>query len=99
MSAPAKKSPPKISPLMLKLATYIANARRRPLPAAVTERAKHHLLDTVAAMLSGSRLLPGRRAIEFVATQGGVPESTVIGSTLVTSAINAALANGMSLRG
>jgi 2-methylcitrate dehydratase PrpD len=95
MSAPAKKSPPKISPLMLKLATYIANARRRPLPAAVTERAKHHLLDTVAAMLSGSRLLPGRRAIEFVATQGGVPESTVIGSTLVTSAINAALANGM----
>ena len=80
---------------MLKLATYIANARRRPLPAAVTERAKHHLLDTIAAMLSGSRLLPGRRAIEFVATQGGVPESTVIGSTLVTSAINAALANGM----
>ena len=95
MSAPAKKSPPKISPLMHKLATYIANARRRPLPAAVTERAKHHLLDTIAAMLSGSRLLPGRRAIEFVATQGGVSESTVIGSTLVTSAINAALANGM----
>ena len=90
-----KKAPPKISPLMLKLATYIAGARRRPLPAAVTERAKHHLLDTIAAMLSGSRLLPGRRAIEFVATQGGVPEATVIGSTLVTSAINAALANGM----
>lgn len=80
---------------MLKLATYIASARRRALPAAVTERAKHHLLDTIAAMLSGSRLLPGRRAIEFVATQGGVPEATVIGSTLVTSAINAALANGM----
>ena len=95
MSVYAKKTPPKISPLMQKLATYIANARRRPLPAAVTERAKHHLLDTIAAMLSGSRLLPGRRAIEFVATQGGVPESTVIGSTLVTSAINAALANGM----
>lgn len=80
---------------MQKLATYIANARRRRLPAAVTERAKHHLLDTIAAMLSGSRLLPGRRAIEFVATQGGVPEATVIGSSLVTSAINAALANGM----
>ena len=90
-----KKAPPKISPLMLKLATYIAGARRRPLPAAVTERAKNHRLDTIAAMLSGSRLLPGRRAIEFVATQGGVPEATVIGSTLVTSAINAALANGM----
>ena len=94
MSA-SKKSPPKISPLMHKLATYIVGARRRALPAAVTERAKHHLLDTIAAMLSGSKLLPGRRAIEFVATQGGVPEATVIGSKIVTSAINAALANGM----
>ncbi|MDP1538145.1 MAG: MmgE/PrpD family protein [Burkholderiales bacterium] len=84
-----------ISPLMRKLAAYIATARRRALPAAVTERAKHHLLDTLAAMLSGAQLLPGRRAIEFIATQGGVPEATVIGSNIVTSAINAALANGM----
>jgi 2-methylcitrate dehydratase PrpD len=90
-----KKISPKISPLMQKLATYIANARRRALPAAVTERAKHHLLDTLAAMLSGAQLLPGRRAIEFISTQGGVPEATVIGSNIVTSAINAALANGM----
>ena len=95
MSATTKKSPPKISPLMQKLATYIANAPRRALPAAVTERAKHHLLDTLAAMLSGAQLLPGRRAIEFISTQGGVPEATVIGSNIVTSAINAALANGM----
>ena len=95
MSASAKKAPPKISPLMHRLATYIANARSRPLPARVTERAKHHLLDTLAAMLSGSKLLPGRRAIEFIATQGGVPEATVIGSDIVTTAINAALANGM----
>ncbi len=80
---------------MLKLATYIANAHRRALPAKVTERAKHHLLDTLAAMLSGSRLLPGRRAIEFIATQGGTPEAQVIGSNIVTTAINAALANGM----
>jgi hypothetical protein len=29
----------------------------------VLERAKHRLLDTLAAMLSGSQLLPGRRAI------------------------------------
>ncbi|MGE0558006.1 MAG: MmgE/PrpD family protein [Burkholderiales bacterium] len=84
-----------ISPLTVTLARYIATAPRRALPAAVTERAKHHLLDTLAAMLSGSRLLPGRRAIEFVKTQGGVPEATVIGTSIVTSAINAALVNGM----
>ncbi|MGA0116684.1 MAG: MmgE/PrpD family protein [Burkholderiales bacterium] len=89
------KSRTAISPLTATLARYIAAAPRRALPAAVTERAKHHLLDTLAAMLSGSRLLPGRRAIEFVKTQGGVPESTVIGTDIVTSAINAALVNGM----
>ncbi len=90
-----KKSPAKISRITVTLAQYIAVAPRRALPAAVTERAKHHLLDTIAAMLSGSRLLPGRRAIEFAAAQGGVPEATVIGTPIVTSAINAALANGM----
>lgn len=80
---------------MGRLAAYIAAAPRRALPANVMERAKHHLLDTLAAMVSGSQLLPGRRAIEFAAAQGGKPEACVIGSKIVTTAINAALANGM----
>ena len=80
---------------MRRLSAYIAQTPRRPLPAAVTERAKHHLLDTLAAMMSGSRLLPGRRAIAFAAAQGGAREACVIGSRVVTSAVNAALANGM----
>jgi 2-methylcitrate dehydratase PrpD len=84
-----------ISPLMRKLAAYIADAPRRALPANVVERAKHHLLDTLSAMISGSQLLPGKRAIEFAATQGGKPEACVIGSGIITTAINAALANGM----
>jgi 2-methylcitrate dehydratase PrpD len=78
-----------------RLCRYIAGAPRRALPEKVTERAKHHLLDTIAAMVSGSKLLPGRRAIEFAAAQGGRPEACVIGSRIVTSAITAALANGM----
>jgi 2-methylcitrate dehydratase PrpD len=80
---------------MRKLSTYIAQAARRPLPAAVGERAKHHLLDTLAAMVSGSPLLPGRRAIEYARAQGGVREACVAGSRVVTTAVNAALANGM----
>ncbi len=90
-----KKPNAAVMPLTRTLAKYIAAAPRRALPVGVTERAKHHLLDTIAAMLSGSRLLPGRRAIEFVSTQGGVPEATVIGTSIRTTAINAALANGM----
>lgn len=94
MSAKARRGEP-ISPLIRRLASYIADVPRRPLPPDVAERAKLHFLDTLAAMISGSRLLPGRRAISFAAAQGGAREACVIGSRVVTSAVNAALANGM----
>ncbi|MEL0108315.1 MAG: MmgE/PrpD family protein [Rhodospirillaceae bacterium] len=85
----------KISTMMNKLSAYIAGAGKRKLSNAVIEKTKHHLLDTLAAMVSGSRLDPGKYAIKFARAQGGKAEACVIGSKLVTSAINAALANGM----
>jgi len=90
-----KKTPPVISPVMQQLSAYIASALRKPLPPAVTEKTKHHVLDTLAAMVSGSRLLPGKTAISYVKTLGGAKEASVIGTRCVTTAINAALANGM----
>jgi 2-methylcitrate dehydratase PrpD len=84
-----------ISPVMRQLSDYIAAAPRRPLPAAVAEKTKHHILDTIAAILSGSRLTPGKKAIAYVKTLGGLKEACVIGSNIVTTAVNAALANGM----
>jgi 2-methylcitrate dehydratase PrpD len=86
---------PHISPVMHRLSSYIASALRRPLPPAVIEKTKHHILDTIAAMVSGSRLLPGMKAISYVGTLGGVKEAGVIASRIVTTAVNAALANGM----
>jgi 2-methylcitrate dehydratase PrpD len=80
---------------MRQLSRYIAGALRKPLPAEVAEKTKHHVLDTIAAMISGSRLLPGKKAISYVRTLGGVKEACVVGSRLVTAAANAALANGM----
>lgn len=80
---------------MKQLSAYIAGAPRRSLPPEVVEKTKHHVLDTLAAMLSGSRLLPGKKAISYVRTLGGVKEACVAGSGLVTAAANAALANGM----
>jgi len=80
---------------MRRLSAYIASALRRPLPPAVVEKTKHHILDTIAAMVSGSRLAPGVKAIAYVKTLGGVKEAAVIGSAFITTAINAALANGM----
>ncbi|MBI3937431.1 MAG: MmgE/PrpD family protein [Betaproteobacteria bacterium] len=90
-----KKTSTEISPLMKKLSGYIARAPQKPLPKAVVEKTKHHVLDTVAAMVSGARLLPGRKAISYVKTLGGAKEACVIGSKHVTTAVNAALANGM----
>ncbi len=84
-----------ISPVMRGLATYISRAPRKPVPRPVLEKTKHHVLDTIAAMVSGSRLLPGRMAISYVKTLGGSKEATVVGSKFVTSGVNAALANGM----
>src|SRR5688572_10758793 len=89
------KAKARISPVMQTLATYIAKAGKKALPKPVVEKTKHHVLDTIAAMVSGSRLLPGEKAISFIKTQGGTPEATVIGSRAVTSAVNAAHANGM----
>jgi len=80
---------------MRRLSGYIAQALRKPLPGPVLEKTRHHVLDTVAAMVSGSRLVPGKKAISFVRTLGGAREACVVGSRIVTAAGNAALANGM----
>ena len=52
-----------VSPVMQRLASYIAQAPKKRLPRPVAEKVKHHVLDTLAAMISGAGLLPGRKAI------------------------------------
>ena len=84
-----------ISELMRTVSGYIAHAADSALPSAVTEAAKHHLLDTLAAMISGSRLPPGQRALAYVKAQGGAKEACVPGSRIMTTVVNAALAGGM----
>jgi 2-methylcitrate dehydratase PrpD len=77
------------------LATYMAQARDMRLAPHVTQDAKHRILDALAAMVSGSHLPAGEMAIHFTRAQGGVAESTVLATDIRTSAVNAALANGM----
>src|SRR5262249_35283986 len=84
-----------ISAPMRQLSEYIAGALARPLPDAVVEKARHHILDTLAAMVSGTELKPGRLAIGYAQAQGGAPEVSIVGTRLRTSAVNAALASGM----
>ena len=63
--AAAQDASPAISPVMEKLSAYMAEARNRALPDNVVQETEHHILDTIAAMVSGSELPPGRMAIQF----------------------------------
>jgi 2-methylcitrate dehydratase PrpD len=89
------KAPSKISSITQTLAAYIAASPRKALPKAVLEKTKHHILDTLAAMVSGSKLPPGKAALAYAKTLGGTKQATVAGSRLLTTPVNAALANAM----
>ena len=64
------------------LSEYVAGTLDRDLPPEVVAKTKLHVLDTLAAMLSGSRLKPGELGAAYVARIGGTPEATVIGLEL-----------------
>src|SRR5580692_2635639 len=87
--------PAPVSPVMTTLSDYMSAAAERPLPDNVVEAAKHHILDTFAAMISGSDLPPGRIALKFARAHTGEKVATVVGSAVLTGAIEAALVNGM----
>ena len=80
---------------MASLSAYMAAAKDRAVPVAVAEKARHHILDTLAAMVSGSELPPGRAALALARAQAGRPVATVAGSNILTGPIDAALVNGV----
>jgi 2-methylcitrate dehydratase PrpD len=82
-------------PVMEKLGAYMAAAAERPLPADALEKTKHHILDTLAAVISGRDLPPGRIAIKHAQANPGDRSATIPGTKLQCSAIDAALANGV----
>jgi 2-methylcitrate dehydratase PrpD len=93
MAASARGGP--VSPETAALATHMAAALGRPLPDAVAAKTRVHVLDSLAAMISGARLRPGEIACAYVATEGGRKEVQVPGTRIMTSARLAALAGGM----
>jgi 2-methylcitrate dehydratase PrpD len=86
---------PGVSPVMDKLSAYMSEASGRALPDDVTEKAKQHILDTLAATISGSELTPGRAALQFAGAYGGKEVATVVASKIVCGPIEAAMTNGV----
>lgn len=83
-----------ISPQTRRLAEHLSAARNTELPPAVIHKTKHHVIDTIAAMVSGAVLPPGKRGLAYVFGTGVGPCVLVGGGR--TTAVEAALANGMS---
>ncbi len=73
----------------------MAAAATRALPDEVMANAKLHVLDTLAAMISGIDLPPAVAAIRFARSNKGSPVATVVGTNITCGAIDAAMANGM----
>ena len=63
--AAALPQPPAGADSMSTLSTYMSEAAGRKLPDDVVEKTSQMILDTLAAMISGSQLPPGRFAIQF----------------------------------
>jgi len=82
-------------PVMGALSAYMSAAATRALPAEIAEQAKYHLLDTLAAMISGSELPPGQAAQRYIGEHGAKGGMTVVGTALTAAPIDAALANGV----
>jgi 2-methylcitrate dehydratase PrpD len=78
------------------LTEYMLAARQVKLPPEVVQKGKSHILDTLAAIVSGSTLQAGKLGLQHARAQGGKEECAVLGSNFRTTPIVAAFANGMS---
>jgi 2-methylcitrate dehydratase PrpD len=83
-----------ISPVMARLSAYMSEAASRALPDQVVQETKYHILDTLAAMVSGSELPPGRQALRFARAYGGERTATIVASDILGGPIEAAMVNG-----
>src|ERR1700674_5378807 len=84
-----------VSPVMAKLSAYMSEAGGRALPDEVVEKAKHHILDTFAAMISGSDLPPARAAFQYARDFTSDKTATIVASKMTASPPEAAFINGM----
>lgn len=75
---------------------YLADAAVTPLSDTVRDATVLHVMDTVAAMVSGSQLPAGRLGVRLGCALGGPPQALIVGTDHLVGAAAAALANGMA---
>ncbi len=78
------------------IARHAAGACSRQLPPEVMDHAKLHILDTLAAIVSGAGLEAGRAGRRYAEAVGGAPQASLLGTHVRAPLVEAALANGMA---
>jgi 2-methylcitrate dehydratase PrpD len=91
----AHAAAPATGAVITRLSAYMSEAGGRALPDEVLEKTRHHVLDTLAAMISGAGLAPGRVALRFARAHAGEQTATVAASKVLCGPIEAAMVNGM----
>ena len=76
------------------LAAYVANANTDDLPPSMLHEAKRTLVNILAVSLSASAASGSHALIDWARDEGAAPKASVVGSSLRTSAFNAAMVNG-----
>lgn len=57
--------------VMSEVCSYVSKSGAADLPPEVVEKAKHHILDTLTAMVTGAEFKVGGLAVDFARSQGG----------------------------
>jgi len=79
-----------------RIARFAAQAANAELSDAVLTKTRDHLLDSLAAIVSGAALEAGIAGRRYAETVGGTPAASILGTTATAPLVEAALANGMS---
>jgi 2-methylcitrate dehydratase PrpD len=87
--------PPPDPTVITRLSSYMSSAAAQALPSAANEQVKTHLLDTIAAMVSGANLPPAKVALQYAKAYATPAGCTIVGTDLLCSPTDAALVNGM----
>ena len=76
------------------LATFVTGIKFDDLPQEVKRETKRILLDSIGCGIGGNRTERGKICTELARKLGGQPESSILGTKVKVSSINAAFANG-----
>lgn len=82
--------------ILQRFANFICRARYKDLPSEVINQSKFLILDLIGVSIAGLKMDFPRMMIDYLLSQGGIKESTLLGTRKKVPAMHAALGNGIS---